>query len=155
MSRTRRFTLLLAPLGAALVLAGCAVQWQNRQASEALARAAAPAGSAYVGWRLYQDRCARCHGPAGNGTANAPDLTQTLRQMGPRAFVASVLKRYDWNLPAADDAQVDRVLGRSEPALQMPAWGEEPQVSAHVMDLHAYLAARAEGTLGPGRPPVR
>jgi hypothetical protein len=26
-------------------------------------------------------------------------------------------------------------------------------VSAHIVDLYAYLSARAEGTQGPGRPP--
>ena len=31
----------------------------------------------------------------------------------------------------------------------MPAWQGEPQVTAHVMDLHAYLSARADGTLTP------
>jgi hypothetical protein len=35
----------------------------------------------------------------------------------------------------------------------MPAWDGNPMVSAHIVDLYAYLSARAEGTQGPGRPP--
>ncbi|MDD3936131.1 hypothetical protein [Rhodoferax sp.] len=30
--------------------------------------------------------------------------------------------------------------------------GKEPRVNAHIMDLYAYLWARAEGTQGPQRP---
>ena len=37
-------------------------------------------------------------------------------------------------------------------ALTMPAWQNEPAVQAHVKDLYTYLAARSEGTQGPGRP---
>ena len=36
--------------------------------------------------------------------------------------------------------------------LTMPAWQGEPVVTAHVMDLYAYLSARADGRQGPGRP---
>lgn len=143
-----------------LALSGCAVEWQNRQASLELARANASPGSVHAGWRVYQDRCASCHGPDATGNAVNPDLRVTMRAMGPRRFVDLVLRRYDWNLPAGasgrDDAAreslIDQVLQRQEPAMRMPAWRDEPQVSAHVMDLYAYLAARAEGTQGPGRP---
>jgi mono/diheme cytochrome c family protein len=153
----------LAAGTAALALAGCTLQLQNRQASETLAREAAPPGSVYTGWRVYQERCARCHGADATGNAVHPNLLLSLRETGPRRFVGLVLRRYDWNLPAgqaqAEDATrevlVDQVLARREPALQMPAWGGEPEVSGHVMDLYAYLAARAEGTQGPGRPAVR
>jgi hypothetical protein len=80
--------------------------------------------------------------------------------MGPRRFVGLVLRRYDWNIPAAQtgsegaalDALIEQILQRQEGALTMPAWQGEPQVNAHIADLYAYLAARAEGTLGPGRP---
>ena len=144
-----------AVLAIAVALSGCGVELQNRQASQTLARAAAPPGSLYAGWRVYQDRCARCHGADAGGSSTAPDLRVTLREMGPRRFVGLVLRRYDWNLPAGQatsDTFIDQVLRRGEAALQMPAWGGEPDVSAHVMDLHAYLAARSEGTQGPGRP---
>jgi len=150
----------LVALAIALALPGCAVEVQNRQASQTLAREAAPPGSVYAGWRVYQDRCARCHGADASGSATAPDLRVTMREMGPRRFVGLVLRRYDWNLPAgqaagesaAREALIDQVLQRGEAALLMPAWGSEPGVSGHVMDLYAYLAARAEGTQGPEQP---
>jgi mono/diheme cytochrome c family protein len=145
----------LATLAIALALSGCAVELQNRQASQTLAREAAPPGSVYAGWRVYQERCARCHGADAGGSTMAPDLRVTLREMGPRRFVGLVLRRYDWNLPAgpsASESLIDQVLQRGEAAIQMPAWGGEPDVSAHVMDLYAYLAARSEGTQGPERP---
>lgn len=34
----------------------------------------------------------------------------------------------------------------------MPAWDGKPIVTTHIVDLHAYLSARAQGTQGPGRP---
>ena len=145
----------LTTLAIALALSGCAVELQNRQASQALAREAAPPGSVYAGWRVYQERCARCHGADTGGSTTSPDLRVTLREMGPRRFVGLVLRRYDWNLqagPSTSESLIDQVLQRGEASMQMPAWGSEPDVSAHVMDLYAYLAARSEGTQGPGAP---
>ena len=34
----------------------------------------------------------------------------------------------------------------------MPAWDADAEVAPHVLDIYAYLNARAEGGLGPGRP---
>jgi hypothetical protein len=34
----------------------------------------------------------------------------------------------------------------------MPAWGGDAAVPPHVLDLYAYLSARAAGDLGPGEP---
>lgn len=149
---------------AALLLAGCAsqsVELQNTQAAEEMARLKKPPGSVYLGWRVFQDKCAACHGSAASGTAGAPDLLPKVGAMGPRQFVSLVLKRYDWNLPpsqasgegAAREALVEEVMRRKEGyMLTMPAWEGEPRVSAHIADLYAYLSARAEGTQGPGRP---
>jgi cytochrome c5 len=148
-------------IGALMVgLAGCALEVQNRQPAQALAEAARPPGSVYTGWRVFQDRCAGCHGPVATGTAAAPDLLPRVREMGPQRFVGLVLRRYDWNLPkgqagsesAAREALVESVLQRREGALTMPAWQSEPQVNAHIADLYAWLSARAQGAQGPGRP---
>jgi mono/diheme cytochrome c family protein len=143
-----------------LLLAGCAVELQNRQPAQQLAELAKPPGSVYTGWRVFQDRCAGCHGPAATGTAAAPDLLPRVRDMGPRRFVGLVLNRYDWNLPPAQagsdsatrEALIDDVMQRKEFALTMPAWQGEPRVNAHIVDLFAYLSARAQGTQGPERP---
>lgn len=144
----------------ALILTGCAVEWQNRQASQEMAELAKPPGSVYTGWRVFQDKCASCHGPAAAGTDKAPNLLVRTREMGENQFVSVVLKRYDWGLPAARagghtatmDSLVEAIVQRKEGALTMRAWEGEPTVSAHIVDLYAYLSARAEGTQGPGRP---
>jgi hypothetical protein len=145
----------------ALLLAGCAVEVENRQAAQEVARLSKPPGSVYIGWRVFQDRCAACHGAVATGTAGAPDLLPIVREMGSHQFVSLVLKRYDWNLPAAQassegatrEALIEDIVQRKEKyMLTMPAWQGEPVASAHIMDLYAYLSARAQGTQGPGRP---
>jgi mono/diheme cytochrome c family protein len=144
----------------ALLAASCAVEVQNTQPARELAQAAQPPGSIYTGWRVFQDKCARCHGPAATGSAQAPDLRPRVLEMGPRRFVNLVLHRYDWQLPAAGaagegaarEALIDEILQRRQGAVTMPAWEGEPRVNAHIADLYAYLQARAAGTQGPQRP---
>lgn len=149
-----------AALGAALWLAGCAVELQNTQPARELAQLSKPPGSVYTGWRVFQDKCAACHGPAASGTAGAPDLLPRVRGMGAQRFVGLVLTRYDSSFPvaqaaregAAREALIEQIVQRREGALTMPAWSGEPRVSAHIVDLYAYLSARSEGTQGVGRP---
>jgi hypothetical protein len=151
----------MAALTSALLLAGCAVEVQNREAAQEIARISKPPGSVYTGWRVFQDRCAGCHGPAATGTPGGPDLLPRVREMGSRQFVSLVLMRYDWGLPvarasgdsAAREALIDDIVQRKQYMLTMPAWQSEPRVNAHIVDLYAYLSARAQGTQGPGRPP--
>jgi mono/diheme cytochrome c family protein len=145
-------------LAAAALLTGCALEVQNTQPARELERAAQAPGSVYTGWRVFQDKCAACHGADATGTAKAPDLTVRVAAMGPRRFVGLVLTRYDWGLPppagdVAHAAQVESVLQGREGQMQMPAWQGEPRVNAHIVDLYAYLSARAEGRQGAGRPP--
>lgn len=143
-----------------LLAGGCAVELENRRASQEVARMAEPPGSTYLGWRVFQNKCADCHGPAATGTANGPDLLPRMRDMGSRRFVSVVLQRYDWSQAttqargdgAALDALVDRIIRRQEYPLNMPAMDGEPSVRAHLVDLYAYLSARATGIQGPGRP---
>jgi len=152
-----------AACASALLLAGCAVEtveWQNRQASQEVARLSKPPGSLYLGWRVFQDKCAGCHGPAATGIGNAPDLLLRVREMSSRQFVGLVLQRYDLNLPAsqagsdsaARNALIEVIMQRKEAPLSMPEWQGEPRVNAHIVDLYAYLSARADGTQGPDRP---
>lgn len=160
MTARRRGLLYGGAFASALLLAGCAVELQNRQAAQEVARLSKPPGSVYLGWRVFQDKCASCHGPAATGTANAPDLLLRVRDMGSRRFVGLVLQRYDWNLPpeqtgsdsTARNALVEVIMQRKEAPLAMPEWQGEPRVNAHIVDLYAYLSARAEGTQGPDRP---
>lgn len=159
MARFSVFTAVL-PLLPALLLAACAVEVQNTQPARDLKEAAQAPGSTYAGWRVFQDKCALCHGPAATGTDRAPNLLPLVSGMGSRRFVNLVLRRYDWSFQAADaaredaarEALVEAVLQGRQGAVTMPAWQGEPSVNAHVLDLYAYLSARAEGTLGSGRP---
>lgn len=143
-------------LAGLLALAGCALEVQNRQPARELARASAAPGSVHAGWRIYQARCAGCHGADALGSSGAPELLTRVAGMGPREFVDLVLRRYEWILPDARDAAretlVDEVVQRHKGALVMPAWRDEPNVDAHVLDLYAYLAGRADGSVRPGRP---
>ncbi len=144
----------------AVLLAGCAVELENRRASKEVTRMAEPPGSTYLGWRVFQNKCAACHGPAATGTANGPDLLPRVRDMGSRQFVSVVLRRYDWSQAATQargdgaalDALVDRIVRRQEYPQNMPAMDGEPSVNAHLVDLYAYLSARSTGIQGPGRP---
>lgn len=146
-----------------LGLGGCAVELRNTRAAQEMAKQSELPGSVYTGWRVYQERCAACHGADASGSDQAPDLRVRVRDLGARRFMSLVLTRYDWNQAEAlnglgngasrgSDAMVDDVLQRRRGALVMPAWQGEPQVQAHITDLYAYLSARAEGTQGPGRP---
>jgi mono/diheme cytochrome c family protein len=142
----------------AAALTGCAVEWQNPQPARQLAREQQAPGSTYLGWRVYQDRCASCHGTDARGSANAPSLLTRLQTLGPRQFVSLVLYRYDNSLqgqPAtardAREAQVDSLMTRQSQPLAMPAWQDEPRVNAHVLDLYAYLSARSDGRIDAGK----
>jgi mono/diheme cytochrome c family protein len=114
----------------------------------------------YAGWRLFHSACHGCHGVDATGTAVAPDLTQRVKTMTPRAFVTKVLTSYRIVVPADGgtedrEAMIDDILSArrdSRYRVVMPAWEKSTQVSPHVLDLFAYLSARAAGDLGPGRP---
>lgn len=143
-----------------VLLAGCAIEFQNTQAAQEVAQMSKPPGSVYTGWRVFQEKCAVCHGPAAAGSAGGPDLLPRVRDMGPRQFASQVLNRYDWGLPTAQpgtdgatrEAVIDAVVQGRQGTPTMPAWEGEPVVSAQIADLYAYVSARAQGTQGPGRP---
>jgi len=157
---SRRGAILVAAGLGTLLLAGCAVELENTQPAREVAQLNQAPGSVYTGWRVFQDRCAACHGADALGTAKAPNLLPKVRDMGPRRFVGLVLQRYDWALPpdqarkegAALDQLVDQIMQRQGPVVTMPAWQGEPRVTAHITDLFAYLSARAQGTQTIGRP---
>ena len=125
----------------------------------------------YNGWRLFHTTCYGCHGVGALGTDVAPNLVERVKTLTPRAFVTKVLTSYRIVLPvnetntedraAALDALIELVMRRKrgerggsiEPGqVVMPAWQADPAVNAHVLDLFAYLTARADGKLGPGEP---
>jgi len=135
----------------ALLLGGCAIEFQNKQGAKEIAEAAKLPGSVATGWRVFQDNCAACHGAAATGTVKAPDLLPRVREMGADRFTNLVLKRYDWSASTGSGNAAGlstRPIGQAF----MPAWQSDPVVNAHIVDLYAYLSARSEGTQGPGQP---
>jgi len=149
LARSVALALLAGTLAGSLT--GCAIEIQNKQGAKEIADAAKLPGSVAVGWRVFQENCAACHGAAATGTTKAPDLLPKVREMGSERFANLVLKRYDWAAtPSAGSAAglSPRLPGQA----QMPAWQSDPVVNAHIVDLYAYLSARSEGTQGPGQP---
>jgi mono/diheme cytochrome c family protein len=155
-----------AAFALALLGAGaCTLQVKNLEPARQMAAERAGPGNAAQGWQVFQERCAACHGPAATGGDRAPNLLPLMAEVGPRRFASLVLDRYDWGLPPGQgrdpgpvrDAVLDQVeRGGTPPATAatttMPAWAGVPRVSQHIADLHAYLAARAEGRMGPDAP---
>jgi mono/diheme cytochrome c family protein len=119
----------------------------------------------YTGWRLFHASCHGCHGVGAVGTDVAPNLVERIKQFTPRGFATKVLTSYRI-VPMAPDgtaaeraaereALLEEVLKRerrSRGQVVMPAWDDDQSVPPHVLDLYAYLSARADGELGPGRP---
>ena len=151
----------------AVALSGCAVGWNNAQPAPELARDAPlalahdlqPPGSVQTGWRVYQQRCAVCHGTSADGSGGAPNLLLRMQGLNAPRFVDLVLRRYEADLlppgqGSPRETLVDDVVERRRGTLSMPAWQDEPVVMAHVMDLYAYLSARSEGWLAPGAQPA-
>ena len=118
----------------------------------------------YTGWRLFHTTCDGCHGVGAVGTDLAPNLVERVKTLTPRAFATKVLTSYRIVLPANDantedrtavrEAMLEEVMRRERGArgrIIMPAWDADPKVNPHVLDLLAYLSARADGKLGPER----
>ena len=119
----------------------------------------------YAGWKLFHTHCVGCHGTGGVGTGVAPNLVERIGNYTPRGFAVKVLTSYRIvpmspdSGPPEDPAERDALLElvmkrerseRGQPL--MPAWDADAEVAPHVLDLYAYLGARAEGGLGPGKP---
>jgi hypothetical protein len=118
--------------------------------------------STFLGWRVFHSTCYVCHGVDATGTSVAPDLVERIKYLDARAFTVKVLTRYRIVVGGPEleaeggaglrGAIIDEVMRRERGELIMPAWDSDPNVKPHVLDLYAYLRARADGALGPGRP---
>jgi mono/diheme cytochrome c family protein len=116
----------------------------------------------YRGWQIYHSACHTCHGVDATGTQIAPSLVERMRDLSAHDFTVKVLTSYrivlDSGSARADDstavreAMVAEVLRHERGELAMPAWQGDPKVRPHLLDLYAYLKARADGALGPGEP---
>lgn len=120
----------------------------------------------YLGWRLFHTACYGCHGADALGTDLAPNLVERIKTLSQRDFVTKVLTSYRLVPPTgtteaernvALEAMLEAILRRERDKrvqIVMPAFEADPDVSPQVLDLYAYLSARADGGLGPGQPRV-
>ncbi len=118
--------------------------------------------STYQGWRVFHSTCHGCHGVDATGTSVAPNLVERIKRLSARDFSTKVLSRYRITISAqaasGDDKTelrekfLQQVMSRERGDLLMPAWEQDPNVKPHLLDLYAYLRARADGALAPGRP---
>jgi hypothetical protein len=121
----------------------------------------------YLGWRLFHTSCFTCHGRDATGTDVAPNLVERIKFISPRDFATKVMTSYRIVAPSGDisgdesnryrDAVIEEVMRKQrgeKGSVSMPAWESNPTVKPHVLDLYAYLTARADGKLGPGKPKV-
>lgn len=86
----------------------------------------------YVGWRVFNTHCARCHGADAVGSDFAPDLTLRMRGMSMQRFYRALDQGY---------------LGPDSP---LPPHGRNPDVARYYSELWTYLSARERGSLQPG-----
>ena len=93
----------------------------------------------YTGWKYFQVYCSRCHGDDAVGTMAAPDLTYSVSEEGGvTADSFAVVVRQG----ATDSTAPDRRMRGFEDLL------DQPLIEA----LFAYVSARSDGSLPPGRP---
>lgn len=90
----------------------------------------------YEGWIRFSAFCQVCHGVGGVGSAIAPDLDQAIKDLNQKQFETIVTCGLTGNLGTG----------------VMPSWGDNPNIKPYIDDLWAYLKARGDGALGPGRP---
>lgn len=122
-------------------------------------------GGTRRGWEVFHRTCYVCHGVDATGTDIAPDLTQRVKGMTVTDFSNRVLNRYRIVAPMNDTQAEFNVIQREKMIremqrhergelgrLMMPAWEKDFRVRPHLIDLFAYLQARADGALGPGEP---
>lgn len=86
----------------------------------------------YNGYRRYHASCNHCHGPDGLGSTIGPSLVE--RAPEPDTFRGIV------------------VGGTSGSRGVMKGFADDPNVAPYVDDILAYVQARADGALPPGRP---
>jgi hypothetical protein len=116
----------------------------------------------YRGWQIYHSSCHTCHGVDAVGTQVAPSLVERIRDLSASDFTTKVLTSYrivvGSEAAGADDSTAVReafiaeVLRRERGEVVMPAWESDSKVHPHLLDLYAYLKARSDGALGPGKP---
>lgn len=86
----------------------------------------------YNGFRRYHAGCNHCHGQDGMGSTFGPALVERLPDL-------ETFRRI-----VRDGTRIGSSV--------MKGFADDPNVAPYVDDIYAYLQARADGALGPGRP---
>lgn len=93
----------------------------------------------YDGWKQYNLNCARCHGEDVLGTTIAPHLIVSLKPNGP-------IKTKELFV---------QVVCAGRPEKGMPAWCPLGMEMPTIESIYAYVKARSDAKLRPGRPALR
>jgi len=93
----------------------------------------------FNGYRRFHGTCHACHGQDAMGGSFAPSLVESLQNIDYATFTKTVL----------EGRQAQSASGE---ASAMPAFANDPNVTKHLDDIYAYLKARSDGVLDPGRP---
>jgi len=88
----------------------------------------------YIGWRTYHGFCHVCHAQDAVGSTFAPNLLGNMQDFDFDMFVDRTANGYTGQVGV------------------MPPWKDNPNVSKQYKELFAYLKARSDGALPPGRP---
>ena len=93
----------------------------------------------YQGWKYYNLNCARCHGEDVLGTSIAPHLIVSLKPDG----------------PIPNEAVFLQTVCGGRPDKGMPAWCTLGMSTAQIDTIYAYVKARSDAKMHPGRPARR
>jgi mono/diheme cytochrome c family protein len=93
----------------------------------------------YDGWKQFNLNCARCHGEDVLGTTIAPHLIVSLKPDGPINTKEAFLQ----------------VVCAGRVSKGMPAWCSLGMDPATIEKIYAYVKARSDGKMSPGRPARR
>jgi cytochrome c5 len=90
----------------------------------------------YIGWRTFHGFCHVCHAQDAVGSTFAPNLLDRMRDsdMTKDLFIERVDEGFTGQIGV------------------MPPWKDNPNISKRYNELYAYLRARGDGALPPGRP---
>ena len=91
-------------------------------------------GDTYIGWRTFHGFCHVCHAQDAVGSTFAPNLLDRMQDFDFDTFVDRTANGYTGQVGV------------------MPPWKDNPNVSKQYKELFAYLKARSDGLLPPGRP---
>jgi hypothetical protein len=117
----------------------------------------------YAGWLTFHTACHICHGQDAMGSDIAPNLRETMKSMTQSEFTNKVMTRYrifvapteSLSSESMRQSVLDEVIRQQRGergTVAMPAWQTNSAIKPHILDLYAYLKARSDGAIGPGRP---